>query len=163
MTKILKACGKRLSQFWFDFIDSFRVRPWKICTILFMVPGLFIGLFLGVHYSALSGIGENYNLVGFLLFTITILGCINIFNAMGFSSKRSWFMAIFASVVTIFLIICAFFYTKLIIDNSNDPADTYVFVTDTYISLGVVWFSIACATVASILSYFFIDKNREKD
>lgn len=163
MSKVLKAIGKSIHQMCFDFVDSFKVKPWKICTILFLVPGLLIGLFLNVHADALNTVYAEYGYVGFILFATILLGCINIFNAFSFSSKRSLFMAIFSTIITILLVACVAWYTMALIKHSQDPVSTYKFTTDSYISLVVVWFSAACAVVASVLTYFFIDHNRVKD
>lgn len=157
MAKFFKNMGHEIYAWWLRFIDSFRVRPWKICTILFMVPGLFIGLFLGTHYEAMTYMTEEYAIAGFVLFCMIMLGCINIFNAFGFSSKRSWFMAIFSSCITVLLLGSCVWYTILFIQNGA------AFVSDIVLSLIVVWVSSVCSLAASVLTYFFIDHNREKE
>lgn len=161
MSRFFKALGRGLHQIGFDFVDSFRARPWKICTILFMIPAIFIGLFLGTHYDAIIGLTEEYGQSGFILFLIIMLGCINIFNALGFNSKRNMFMAIFSTVITIIAILCAAWYTLLLIQAKAEI--NYAFTSSTYLSLIIVWVSEICALAGSILSYFFIDKDREKE
>lgn len=161
MTKFFKALGKGLYQIGYDFVDSFKVKPWKVCTILFMIPAIFIGLFLGTHYDAIIGLSSKYAISGFLLFLVILLGCVNIFNALGFNSKRSLFMAVFATIIAVFSIVCSAIYTALFLLAKSDG--TYAFIGATYTSLIIIWVSELCGLAGAILSYFFIDHNREKE
>ncbi len=158
---VIKGIGKGLYQIGFDFIDSFKVKPWKICTILFMIPAIFIGLFLGTHYDAIIGLNDNYAESGFILFLIIMLGCINIFNALGFSSKRNTFMAVFSTIIALCSIACAAWYTLVLINAKN--SGTYSFLSATYLSLIIIWVSEVCGLAGSIVSYFYIDHERVRE
>lgn len=165
VTKVFKNIGKAFMTFLknlvYDIKDSFKIKPWNICTILFMIPGLFLGLFLGNHYEATTTLPTEFSYAGFYLFTLTLLGCINIFNATSFAAKRSLGMAIFSTITSVLLTLFGVLYVLQFIQANADGWD--VFISSTYVSLVIVGISIVSAIVASILTFKFVDKNRIKD
>lgn len=165
LSKFFKNVGKAFTNFLrnlcYDIKDSFKIKPWNVCTILFMIPGLFVGLFLGSHYEASSGLPSEYSYAGFYLFALTLLGCINIFNAMSFAAKRSLGMAIFSTITSILLTLFGVLYSIQFIQANNDGWD--VLGTSTIVSMSIVGVSCLSSLIAAGLTYKFIDKNRIKD
>jgi len=58
--KGLKAFGNFLKFSFVDFINSFKYNNMKLASILFALPGLFLGFFMFAHYPTINHIVSSY-------------------------------------------------------------------------------------------------------
>lgn len=140
----------------YDLYGMFIASPWHISMVLLMVPGLFIGLFMGSHITAIHLLPSGYENTSFYLFILILLGCISIFNGFSFSSKRSLFHAVFSLVITAILIVFAILYCLNFIKYGR-------FTTAVVGSMICIIISVLCNLAGSMMNLFFIDKHLEKE
>jgi len=79
-----------IQNWWLGVVDSFRYNPCKLPGILILLPGVFIGFFLGIHCKVQFFVMEGeYNFSGLFMFVLVLMGCVNIFNGVTLMSKRN--------------------------------------------------------------------------
>ena len=161
---------KYLLNIWFNFIDSFKYNPCKLPGILVALPGLFIGFFLEFHskvrFIVMPG---QADLSGFYMFVMVLLGCINIFNGVGLSSKKNLGSIIISSVCSLVITVFGILWIYSIINSFALQSSGKVimetplkFDVNYILSVICVVLAIVCSIAGCILGYFKRDKNYKK-
>ncbi len=148
-----------------DFARSCKRNPSKIAGLLIATPGVFIGFLLGIQIVAIKTL-TDIKLAPLALFALTLLGALNIFEAVGVMGKRSLGASIMASIVTAVILAFGAIYLEDVfgsISNTLEIVDGFVVDSNIIISLITVIGSMILSTAGCIMSYFFIDKNYQKD
>lgn len=153
-SKVLKS--KFLQNLKYDLYGAFILKPWNISLILLLIPGLFLGLFMGYHIDAIHKLPVEYDMTAFYLFILILLGCISMFSGFSFSSKRSIGHAIFGVIISALLITFALLYCIGFFQSglSNDSIT---------LSIVCVLVSVICNLIGAIMNLFFIDRHIEKE
>lgn len=161
---------KYLLNIWLGFIDSFKYNPCKLAGILVALPGLFIGFFLEFHSKVRFIVAEGQvDLSGFYMFVMVLLGCINIFNGVGLSSKKNLGSVIISSICSLVISVFGILWIYSIIHSftlQNSGQVTLVnplkFDVNYIMSLICVALAIGCSIAGCILGFFKRDKNYKK-
>ena len=161
---------KYILNVWLSFLDTFKYNPCKLAGILVALPGLFIGFFLEFHSKVRFVVQDGTpDLSGFYMFVMVLLGCINIFNGVGLSSKRNLgsviISAICSLVITVFgilwiySIINSFVLVKTGKVDLKNPLELDINVI---MSIICVVLAIGCSIAGCILGYFRRNKEYKK-
>lgn len=176
---------KNFGQIFLDYIkgigynikDAFKYNHCLLPGLLILLPGLFIGFFLGIHSNVqfYQKTGE-LDFSGLLMFILVLFGCINIFNGVTFISKKNLGTIIVSGVCSGIITVSGIFwiqriyYSKWLIDSGVlIPAGTEEGATAVYQMTSTVWLSIIavalsiiCSIAGCILGYFMRNKNYKK-
>lgn len=156
-----KPTKAKTNKFWsnikYDLEGMFVVKPWNICTILLLVPGILIGLFMGSHIQAIYKLPSGYELTSFYLFLLILLGCISIFSGFSFASRRSVFNCVFTITVSILMVLMSVLYVVAFF-SAGKASDS-----NAILSIICIGISVLCSLGGAILTAFFIDKKIEKE
>ncbi|MDE6013647.1 MAG: hypothetical protein K2G50_01735, partial [Anaeroplasmataceae bacterium] len=169
---LLKTFGKYLYGIFLNIVDAFRYNHCLLPGLLILLPGLFIGFFLGVHTKVLFLVkpGE-IDLSGVMMFILVLFGCINIFNGVSFISKKNLGTIITSSICSAVIVVCGIFWiqrifysskliangTHIITGMDKYPMDKYVII-----SIIAVLLSILCSLAGCIIAFFTRNKNYKK-
>lgn len=157
------------------FVDSFKYNPCKLPGILVLLPGVFIGFFLGTHSNVqfyVNAAIEEYDFSGLFMFILVLMGCINIFNGITLMSKRnlgtvitSFLCSVLITIVGI-LWIQRIFYSAYLVNVAKvvklEGDALYVFGKHEIWSIISVILSIVCSLSGCVLGYFKRNKEYKK-
>ena len=169
--KKLNPVAKFFRDWWIGTVDSFRYNPCKLAGILVLLPGVFIGFFLGFHsgvtFFVNADAGEQ-DFSGLLMFVLVLMGCVNIFNGVTLMGKRNLGSVIVSSLCSAIIVICGvfwierIFYSKHLIDEGIvklTSGEGFTFTFNHIMSIGSVVLAMLCSVLGCILGYI----NRNKD
>lgn len=161
----------------YNIRDAFKYNHCLLPGLLILLPGLFIGFFLGIHAKVIfyQKPGE-LDFSGLLMFLLVLFGCVNIFNGVTFISKKNLgtivISAVCSGVITVSGVfwIQKIFYSKWLIDTGVlTPAGleegqkaVYTMNSTVWLSIIAVALSIICSIAGCILGYFMRNKNYKK-
>lgn len=154
-----------LKGIWIGTVDSFRYNPCKLPGILVLLPGLFIGFFLGIHRQVLF-LDSSFH--GLYMFIMVLLGCINIFNGVTLMSKRNLGSVIISFLCSLVIAVVGVLWIVAIINSyitAHGPVDIgkeYSLGFNEWTSMICVALSIVCSMAGCILGYIKRDKNYKK-
>lgn len=163
-----------IQNWWLGIVDSFRYNPCKLPGILVLLPGVFIGFFLGIHSEVQFFVNKEINefdFSGLYMFVLVLFGCINIFNGITLMSKRNLGTAITSLVCSLIITVVGIlwieriFYSKYLVDtgiHNLGNKEGYVLGSNEILSMVSVGLSILCSLAGSILGYFKRNKNYKK-
>lgn len=159
---------------WIGTIDSYKYNPCKAPGILVLLPGVFIGFFLGVHSEVQFFVNTSINefdFSGLFMFLLVLFGCINIFNGVTLMSKRNLGTVITSFICSLIITIVGIlwieriFYSKSLVDSGIIKLEgnaAYVIGRNELFSIFSVSLAIICSMSGSILGYFKRNKNYKK-
>lgn len=161
----------------YNIKDAFKYNRCLLPGLLILLPGLFIGFFLGIHSNVqfYYKTGE-LDFSGLLMFILVLFGCINIFNGVTFITKKNLGTIVISSVCSAVITVSGvfwiqkIFYSKWLIDSGVlTPAGTeegvkavYQMTSTVWLSIIAVILSIVCSLAGCILGYFMRNKNYKK-
>ncbi|MDE5566655.1 MAG: hypothetical protein K2H02_05075 [Anaeroplasmataceae bacterium] len=172
--KVLKALGKYLYGIGYNIVDAFRYNNCLLPGLLILLPGLFIGFFLGVHSSVLFLTKpDESDFSGLLMFVLVLFGCINIFSGVTFISKKNLGTAITSTICSSVITVCGgfwiqkIFYSQWLLDNniiklSEDQGPVKAMDKYAVISIIAVVLAVVCSLAGCIMAYFTRNKNYKK-
>lgn len=160
---VKKSKNTFLSNLKYDLESAFVVKPWNISTILLLVPGLLIGLFMGSHIDAIHRLPSGYEATAFYLFVLILLGCVSIFSGFSFAAKRSRFHSIFTIIVSLLMIVFGALYLMSFFQYAAVANPRSFKITDAMLSIICIIASLVCSLGGSIFTAFCVDKKIEKE
>lgn len=162
MKRFLSNLKTFVGNVWYNLIDSFKYNPCKLPGILILLPGLFMGFFLGVHSKIIF---LNNDFSGLYMFLMVLLGCLNIFNGVSFMSKKNLGTLIISFLCSVIITVVGILWIKAIFDSYHADVvliEPYVLGSEHYISIACVILSILCSLLGCILGFIKRDKNYKK-
>lgn len=171
--RALKGLGKYLYGIGYNIVDSFRYNNCLLPGLLILLPGLFIGFFLGVHSSVQFFVKpDESDFSGLLMFLLVLFGCINIFSGVTFISKKNLGTAITSTVCSGIITVCGvlwiqkIFYSQSLLDKgiiiTGEEGVSKVLNNYAIISILAVILAIVCSLAGCIMAYFTRNKNYKK-
>ncbi len=161
-----------IQNWWLGVVDSFRYNPCKLPGILILLPGVFIGFFLGIHCKVQFFVMEGeYNFSGLFMFVLVLMGCVNIFNGVTLMSKRNLGTVVTSLICSLVIAVVGIlwiqriFYSQYLVNSEivkPSSGEGYTLGVTELASIGSVALSILCSIGGSILGYFKRNKDYKK-
>lgn len=133
-------------------------------ALLIASSGVFIGMFLTDHVEAVGKLNAAYSLSGLAMFALVIAGCLNIVWAFSVMKTRSLVASIYASLTTLVILVCGFYWIYCFINNYRYvTTDIFSAFPGIIRSLTCVTLAMVCPLLGTIASFATINWKYKKD
>ncbi|CCV64218.1 hypothetical protein BN85406410 [Alteracholeplasma palmae J233] len=134
----------------------------KIGSLLLFLSGFLIAITLESHIKAIITLSPTYSVTGFILFCITLIGVITMFNAFSLKKRNTVFMFVMTLIVFMLLSYSVFKYSSLIIENTKEFQDI-VFDSAKKKSIAILIIGVALNLLSVILFSTCLEKKVKEE